>query len=97
MLSLGFQHVKLCDLGRKPRGIFRALCFDLVQGSSLLPLQLFDLLLVLFNQFLLFLSMAGSQFLLFLSMADLNLFYFTPVVELDFALNGFLRLVFASP
>ena len=71
---LGSKPVKLRGLGRKPRGVCLALCFDLFQGSSLLLLQLFDLLLVLFNQCLLFLSMVGGQFLLFLSMGDLNLF-----------------------
>ena len=50
----------------------------------LLP-HLFDLLLVLLCQFLLFLSMAG-----------LNLFDFTPVINRYFALNGFLSLVIVS-
>ena len=96
LLCLGSQSVKLCGLGCELRGIGRALRLDLFQGRSLLLPQLFDLLLVLFDQFLLFLSMAGSQFLLLLSMADLNLFNFTPVMKLYFALNGFLSLVFAA-
>ena len=96
LFYLGSQSVKLCGLGCEHRGIGRALRLDLFQGRSLLLPQLFDLLLVLFDQFLLFLSMAGGQFLLFLTMADLNLFNFTPVMKLYFALNGFLSLVFAA-